>query len=173
MSMRSRQTRALPLRVAAAILLLGLAALASNGASHAQGAGQLRTFQGRWSGAGTLARDNGAVERLRCQADYVVLPPSGLRQTISCRGDRTNFDFVSNVAEIGGELSGDWLEINRNARGSLAGRLTGSGIAARVDGAGFSAEISIGLKANRQSVDIRSHGGDISRLSISLARSGR
>ncbi|HEY8578825.1 MAG TPA: hypothetical protein VIL72_03000 [Beijerinckiaceae bacterium] len=158
---------------ATAIALSGLTPLYASVASHAQGAHPFASFRGRWLGAGALARDDGSVERLRCQADYRPIQTTRLRLTISCRGDSTNVDLQTDVSESAGALSGEWIEANRNIRGDLAGRLTGNSIVARVAGAGFAANVSVGVRSNVQSVEIRAQGGDISRLSISLTRSVR
>ena len=130
----------------------------------------LKTLEGHWTGAGVLTRDNGGTERIRCQADYAAKAPSGLQQSLSCSSDSTHFDLQSNLSENGGALSGDWTETNRNARGNLTGKVSGNTITAAVQGPGFTAGIGIGVKGNRQDINIKAQGGDITGLTMSLAR---
>jgi hypothetical protein len=153
------------------LMLTATSGLSWSSESQAQsGAMSLRAFEGKWTGTGTLSRQNGTVERIRCQADYVSNSARDLRQTLSCRSDSTNFDLVSNVMDDGGKLTGDWTETNRNARGNLVGKLTSNNISANVQGPGFTAGIGIAVKSNKQSVDIRAQGGDIVGLNMALTK---
>ena len=158
---------------ASTLRLWPLALCLSTATVSAQSAGSLAAFAGTWVGSGTLTRQDGTTERIRCQADYASRDPHSLQQNLRCRSDNTQFNLVSDVAEAGDHLSGDWVETTRNARGTLSGRNSRGTITANVQGPGFSAGVAIAARGNRQSVDIRSSGGDIVGLSMSLTRAGR
>ncbi len=156
---------------AAACLLLGLAgapALAQTAAAQAA-AGGFHEFEGSWSGSGTLSHTDGRTERLRCGADYVARGDV-MSQRLRCRSDTTGFDLINTLRNEGGRLAGEWVETSRNVRGPLAGRLGRGSMQGSAQGPGFSAGISVAVKGNRQSVSIRSQGGDIAAVSIALVR---
>jgi hypothetical protein len=138
--------------------------------AKAQTGGYLRDFQGTWNGAGTLSHQDGVSERIRCQAFYAPLDARRLQQRLRCTSDSTSFDLVSNLTEDSGRLTGDWTEIGRNARGNLVGRIGRGNISANVQGPGFTAAIVVAARGNRQSVNIRSEGGDITAISMTLSR---
>ncbi|MGZ4107815.1 MAG: hypothetical protein ACXVO1_10815, partial [Tumebacillaceae bacterium] len=81
------------------------------------------------------------------------------------------FDVNSNVISDGVALTGSWSEINRNVFGNLSGRVNGSQIQARIDGAGFSANSVINTRGDRQSVTIQSLGHEITEVSVTLSKS--
>ena len=156
---------------AAVCFLLGLGAspaLAQSAAAQAA-AGGFHDFEGSWSGSGTLSHTDGRTERLRCGADYVARGDV-MSQRLRCRSDTTGFDLINTVRNEGGRLAGEWVETSRNVRGPLAGRLGRGSMQGSAQGPGFSAGISVAVKGNRQSVAIRSQGGDIAAVSIALVR---
>ena len=156
---------------AAGCLLLGLAAppaLAQSAAAQAA-AGGFHEFEGSWSGSGTLSHTDGRTERLRCGADYVARGDV-MSQRLRCRSDTTGFDLINTVRNEGGRLAGEWVETSRNVRGPLAGRLGRGSMQGSAQGPGFSAGISVAVKGNRQSVSIRSQGGDIAAVTVALVR---
>jgi len=156
---------------AAVCFLLGLGAspaLAQSAAAQAA-AGGFHDFEGSWSGSGTLSHTDGRTERLRCGADYVARGDV-MSQRLRCRSDTTGFDLINTVRNEGGRLAGEWVETSRNVRGPLAGRLGRGSMQGSAQGPGFSAGISVAVKGNRQSVSIRSQGGDIAAVSIALVR---
>ena len=156
---------------AAVVLLLGLAgppALAQSPAAQAA-AGGFREFEGSWSGSGTLSHTDGRTERLRCGADYVARGDV-MSQRLRCRSDTTGFDLINTLRNEGGRRAGEWVETSRNVRGPLAGRLGRGSMQGSAQGPGFSAGISVAVRGNRQSVSIRSQGGDIAAVSIALVR---
>ena len=151
--------------------LLGLAgppALAQSAAAQAA-AGGFHEFEGSWSGSGTLSHTDGRTERLRCGADYVARGDV-MSQRLRCRSDTTGFDLINTLRNEGGRLAGEWVETSRNVRGPLAGRLGRGSMQGSAQGPGFSAGISVAVRGNRQSVAIRSQGGDIAAVSIALVR---
>lgn len=142
-------------------------------AANAQMSAPFRAFEGAWAGTGTLSHQNGVTERIRCQVDYVPRAPQTLQQTLRCQSDTTSFNIVSTISEESGRLTGDWTETNSNVRGTLSGTISAAGIRAIVQGSAFSAGIGIAARGNRQSVEIRAAGTDITSLSMALTRTAR
>jgi hypothetical protein len=117
---------------------------------------------------------NGARERLRCRAAYAVGEGGArLQQNLRCASASYRFDVNANVASEGGALTGTWSETNRNVTGSVAGRVSGGQIKARVEGPGFTASMAISTRGNRQSVNIQAPGHEVAQVSVELTRATR
>lgn len=142
-----------------------------SGAGHAQSGGAFAGMAGVWSGGGTVTLDDGSTERIRCRATYAVGEGgNGLQQTLTCASDSYKFNLSSNVQARGSAISGTWSEASRNINGSIEGR-SGPGVVQVVATApGFSANISLTTRGNRQSVIIRAES-QFKGASISLTRS--
>ena len=141
------------------------------GASPAFAEGPFSSFEGNWTGAGTISIDNGTKERLRCRAHYDVGGGgSSLSQNLTCASDSYKFNVVSNVREEGGQISGSWSETSRGANGQISGRITPTQISAQVSGIGFTARIGIAARGGRQSVTISPTGTDISNVSVTMSK---
>jgi hypothetical protein len=110
-------------------------------------------------------------ERIRCRANYQV-DENGtrLQQSLRCASDSYRFGFNSNIVADGGALSGSWNETSRNVSGSVSGRVNGGQIHTRMDGAGFSANLTVNTRGDRQSVTIESLGHEITEVSVALTR---
>jgi hypothetical protein len=153
--------------LAAAALLVGLV---SGSASYAQ-SGPFAGMAGNWSGGGTVTLDDGSTERIRCRATYAVGEGgNGLNQTLTCASDSYRFNLASNVVSQGGTLSGTWSESSRGVQGTLEGRGGSGNFQVVATAPGFSANISLTTRGNRQSVSIRSES-TFRAASISLSRS--
>jgi hypothetical protein len=149
---------------AAALLLLSAEA-------HAQGAGPFGYMSGAWSGGGTISLASGANERIRCRAAYDVLSGGrALQLSIRCASDSYNFDLAGSVVYQGGAVTGTWSESTRGVNGTVSGRAGGNQIQVDARGSGFSAGLSLATQGNRQSIEIRPSGADITAVSIALAR---
>jgi hypothetical protein len=148
-----------------------LAASAWNSGAHAQSGGAFAGMAGVWSGAGTVTLDDGSTERIRCRATYAVGEGgNGLQQTLTCASDSYKFNLTSSVEAKGSAVSGTWSETSRNINGSIEGR-SGPGVVQVVATApGFSANISLTTRGNKQSVVIRAES-QFKGASISLTRS--
>ena len=135
--------------------------------------GPFASLSGSWSGGGFVRLANGQRERLRCRANYQV-SENGTRvqQSLRCASDSYRFDVNANIVSEGGVLTGTWSEAGRNASGSVSGRLNGGQIRARIDGAGFSADLFLNTRGNRQSVTIDSPGHEVIQVSAMFARTG-
>jgi hypothetical protein len=159
-------TRRLIFAIAAVI-----AASTWSSASHAQAGGPFAGMAGVWSGAGTVTLDDGSTERIRCRATYAVAAGgNGLQQTLTCASDSYKFNLSSNVEARGSTISGTWNESSRNINGAIEGRAGGGVIQVIANAPGFSANLSVTTRGNRQSVVIRAENG-FKGASISLSRS--
>src|SRR4051812_13954065 len=140
-------------------------------ASHAQSGGPFAGMAGVWSGGGTVTLDDGSSERIRCRATYAVgNGGNGLNQSLTCASDSYRFNLASNVVASGGSLSGTWSESSRGITGSLEGRGANGNFQVVASAPGFSANITLTTRGNRQSVVIRAES-QFRGASISLSRS--
>ena len=152
----------------AAVTLL-VASVASS-ASHAQ-SGPFAGMAGNWSGGGTVTLDDGSTERIRCRATYAVgAGGNGLNLSLICASDSYKFDLRGNVVAERGALSGTWSESSRGISGNLEGRGSSGNFQVVASAAGFTANISLTTRGNRQSVAIRAEN-QFRGASISLSRS--
>ena len=141
------------------------------GASHAQAGGPFAGMAGVWSGGGTVTLDDGSTERIRCRATYAVgAGGNGLQQTLTCASDSYKFNLSSNVMAQGSAISGTWSESSRNINGAIEGRSAGGVVQVVASAPGFTAQISLTTRGNRQSVVIRAES-QFKGASISLTRS--
>jgi hypothetical protein len=147
-----------------------LAASSWSDNAHAQAGGPFAGMAGVWSGGGTVTLDDGSTERIRCRATYAVGGGgTGLQQTLTCASDSYKFNLASNVTAQGSAISGTWSETSRNINGNIEGR-SGPGVIQVVASApGFSANISLTTRGNKQSVVIRAES-QFKGASLSLTR---
>ena len=168
-----RGNNATPLAVIGRLILAAVALLVaamSGSASYAQ-SGPFAGMAGNWSGGGTVTLDDGSSERLRCRASYAVgAGGTALNQSLTCASDSYRFILSSNVIAQGGALSGTWSESSRGVNGSLEGRGANGNFQVVASAPGFTANLSLTTRGNRQSVLIRSDSAFRS-ASISLSRS--
>lgn len=148
--------------------LVALGASTLSGAALAQSAA-FREFEGAWTGTGSLSRRDGAAERIRCSADYAVRADL-LNLRLQCISDSTSFELRSTLQNQAGQLSGEWVEPTRNARGNIAGVLSRGVMRGTAQGPGFAASIAISVRGNRQNVAIRAEGADITGVNVALTR---
>jgi hypothetical protein len=166
MSWASSTTFAAALRTA----IFAAALFHSPAPSRAQ-QGPFAGLSGGWSGGGFIRLASGQRERLRCRASYNVGENgTRLQQNLRCASDSYRFDVNSNIVSEGGALSGSWTETSRNVSGSVSGRVNGGQIQARIDGAGFSANLVVITRGDRQSVTIQSPGHEVTEVSATLTR---
>ena len=141
----------------------------SGSASHAQSL-PFAGLAGYWSGAGTVTMDDGSTEKIRCKATYAVSGNgAGLNQTLVCASDSYKFDLRADVISDRGMLSGNWSETSRGVTGTLEGRGANGNFQVLANAAGFSANLSLTTRGNRQSVAIRSESA-FRAATISLSR---
>jgi hypothetical protein len=148
------------LKLTAAILTIELTATATPVLAQRAPVGPFAGLSGYWIGAGTITMSNGSRERPRCKAVYAVKDTGkALNQSLRCASDSYRLEISSNVISNGGSLSGTWGEALRHATGNITGRASDAEIQASVGGAGFSAEVQVHYRGDRQSVSIRPGGG--------------
>ena len=152
--------RMTPARAFARRLILAVATLlvASvwGSASHAQ-SGPFAGMAGIWSGTGIVTLEDGSTERIRCRATYAVgAGGNGLNQTLTCASDSYKFNLSSNIMAQGSAISGTWSESSRNINGNIAGRSGGGNFQVVATAPGFSANLSLTTRGNKQSVVIKS-----------------
>lgn len=156
-------------RLVFAIATMLVASLWS-GAGQAQSSGPFAGMAGVWSGAGTVMLDDGSTERIRCRATYAVgAGGNGLQQTLTCASDSYKFNLTSNIMAQGSAISGTWSEASRNINGNLEGRSGGGVFQVLATAPGFSANISLTTRGNKQSVVIKAES-QFKGASISLTR---
>lgn len=156
-------------RLILAAVTLFVASVAGS-ASYAQ-SGPFAGMAGNWSGGGTVTLDDGSTERIRCRATYAVgAGGTGLNQSLTCASDSYKFNLSSNVVAQGATLSGTWSESSRGVNGSLEGRAANGNFQVVASAPGFSANISLTTRGNKQSVVIRAES-QFRNASISLSRS--
>jgi hypothetical protein len=141
----------------------------SGSASYAQ-SGPFAGMAGNWTGGGTVTLDDGSTERIRCRASYAVSAGgNGLNQTLVCASDSYKFDLRTNVVAERGALSGTWSESSRGISGNLEGRGANGNFQVVAATAGFTANISLATRGNKQSVVIRAES-QFRGASIALSR---
>ncbi|HYS47513.1 MAG TPA: hypothetical protein VEM36_01930, partial [Xanthobacteraceae bacterium] len=151
----------------AAVLTLSLPLLASPGYGQS---GPFAGMAGNWSGSGTITTTGGS-ERIRCRVRYIISDGGmAMQQELRCASDSYRFDVSSSVAYRGDGISGTWSESTRGVSGNVIGRARSGSIAARVDGPGFSASLSIQTSGQSQSVSIKPQGADITSVAVNLRR---
>jgi hypothetical protein len=151
----------------AAVALFAASVFSS--ASHAQ-SGAFSGMAGNWSGGGTVTLDDGSTERIRCRASYAVgAGGNGLNQTLTCASDSYKFNLSANVVAQGSALSGTWSESSRNINGAIEGRGGNGNFNVVASSAGFTANIALTTRGNKQSVVIRAES-QFRGATISLSR---
>jgi hypothetical protein len=159
---------ALARRLIFAAVTLLVASVASS-ASYAQ-SGPFAGMAGNWSGGGTVTLDDGSSERIRCRAAYAVgAGGNGLNLSLTCASDSYKFNLTANVISQGGALSGTWSESSRNVNGSLEGRGANGNVQVVANAPGFTADITLSTRGNRQSVVMKAES-QFRGATISLTR---
>jgi hypothetical protein len=144
-------------------------ASASGSACYAQ-SGPFAGMAGNWSGGGTVTLDDGSSERIRCRATYAVgAGGTGLNQNLTCASDSYRFILSSNVVAQGSALSGTWSESSRGVSGNLEGRGSNGNFQVVASAPGFTANLSLATRGNKQSVVIRAES-QFRGASITLTR---
>ena len=148
-----------------------LAAILSAAPLTGAGAGDLFTsLPGTWTGTGTVLKSDNTTESLRCKAKY-SLTPSGatVHQELLCAADSYRLDLVTDLVNQAGTLGGTWTERDRQAGGSVSGRIEGDVITTDIRGNGFEAAVVITTKGPHQTIALTSdHGSYAKSVTIAL-----
>lgn len=132
---------------------------------HGAWAGDLfSTLPGNWTGTGSVLKQDGTSESLRCKAKY-SLTPSGtiVHQELRCAADSYRLDLVSDLVNQNGALAGTWTETDRRAGGSVAGTIEGDVISTRIKGTAFDAAVVITTHGNKQTIALTSDNGNYAK----------
>jgi hypothetical protein len=80
---------------------------------------------------------------------------------------------INSSAELnvkGAQVVGNWEEKTYSAVGQVSGKYTGSGFSLSIQGANFSAAMTVNLSSCKQSISILPEGLDVRRISIALGK---
>jgi hypothetical protein len=134
--------------------------------------GPFSAYAGSWTGAGVITVSNGGSERIRCRARYSVLQSdTDLNQELRCASDSYHFELKSVLlADPEGRIRGTWEETTRRANGSVSGQLAGGVVTGHVEGTGFTADMTVTLRGDRQSLRLVPSGADITLVTIEMRR---
>ena len=163
-------------RLSAIPFLLFLFVVGADAQHAAAASGLFSDLSGSWSGSGSIKLLSGASERIRCRATYVVANAgSSLQQSLICASDSYKFNVKSNLTykSEAGVITGSWAETSYNTVGTFSGRFRGDQIRATIKGDDFLAHMTVVTRGARQSVSIRSPGGAVSSVAISLSRGSK
>lgn len=130
-------------------------------------------MEGSWSGGGTIILSAGNTERIRCRGNYGV-DQYGTRlvQDVRCASDSYRFDFRVEAIAKNDEISGTWIEKDRQLSGTLNG-LVLSGYFNMVIGAPtFSANLAAKVKSGRQKIWIGSTNEFPAAAHIEMLKAG-
>jgi hypothetical protein len=130
--------------------------------------GPFTGMAGTWGGSGTVALEDGSIERIRCRASYGVSGPK-MSLVLTCASDAYKFSLQADVIAESGTISGSWTETSRGISGVLQGRGGNGNFQLLATTAGFNANIALATRGNRQSVSIRADS-QFRAANISLSR---
>jgi hypothetical protein len=155
----------MPMRKLAALAGLAVALVAT-----AAAAGPIEDLDGYWSGGGTVVLSDGK-EHVKCAVRYKVgQGGTQVRQTLRCASADYSINGTAEFSIKGAQVDGTWEEKTYSASGQISGRYTGSSLVLSIKGANFSAAMTVGLSACKQSITIQPRGLDVRRISMSLAK---
>ena len=156
------------LTVTAAALLK----VAASTMAPARADGPFTPFSATCSGVGPIQLDNGASERIKCNAYYTPKDGGvGLGMAIRCASASYKIELRAQLQAEGGKVSGSWEERTFNATGQVSGRVSASNINLSVVGGGLTASMSVATRGSSQSVGISTVGSALKRVEIDLSRS--
>lgn len=164
-------------RATTIIGLLGLAlASATDGRAASEPpspAGPFASLAGWWGGDGRLSFKDGKVEQVKCRATYFVeAEGKSLKQTVRCASGSGKIEVSSNVAEVGGKLSGTWSEQVYGLSGSLDGEVTPRGfrVSVKNEANGAAANMEIVVRDVRQIVELQFYSETLIGLTLVLQK---
>jgi hypothetical protein len=153
-----------------AAALAGAALLSPQAGMSASG-GVFAPFVGSWKGGGQVTVNDGHKERISCRATYSAAENGGsLTQSLVCAGDSYRFQVESYIEADGQNLNGHWEERTRAVEGQLTGRVTGGLFQGNIQGAAFSAQMTLNSTDKQQVVSIKPQGASFSSVDMVLAR---
>ena len=143
--------------------------VATTGAALAEPA--FAPFNGAWTGSGMIRLDNGASERIKCNAYYTPKDAGvGLGLAIRCASTSYKIELRSQLKSQGSHISGTWEERNFNAAGDVNGQASGAKITLNVAGGGMTGTMNVSASGETQSVVITTQGTGLKSVNISLSK---
>lgn len=128
-------------------------------------------FNGIWSGFGQIRLDNGAIERIKCNAYYTPKDDgASLGLAIRCASTSYRIELRSQLRAQAGRVSGSWEERNFNASGSVSGQASAGRISLSVVGGGMMGSMNVSSSGGAQSVVITTQGTGLKSVNINLSR---
>ena len=126
---------------------------------------------GNWTGGGSIELTGDIKENLRCRATYNHgAANNSLALNIRCASDNYKIELTGNVVERRGQVSGQWKEVNYNAVGTIAGRVSGGRVTAVATSDKLTADLTVTTTGNRQSVTITPKASYLIGVQIALSR---
>jgi hypothetical protein len=152
---------------ALAVVLTGAAPRTALSATE----GPFSALHGSWAGGGLIKKANGTNERIRCRSTYDTGATS-VQLRLRCASDSYNFDLNATVFYDGGPISGQWSETTRSVNGNIQGRSSNNGrlVQAVASGLGFSANLTMTTRGEKQSVTILAPGTEVPEVNITLEK---
>ncbi|WP_407158522.1 hypothetical protein [Bradyrhizobium sp. STM 3557] len=134
----------------------------------------LDDLAGTWSGTGWMKPSDGAKERIRCRASYVVKRPAkSMTFDLKCASEAYKMLFSAEIEQDGTSISGNWFESEYRQGGKIYGTSSEGLIEARVEGNTVAALVEIRTKANHQSFALEAPGAWASEVVVELDREGK
>lgn len=128
-------------------------------------------FSGTWTGTGQIRLDNGASERIKCNAYYTPRDEgTGLGIALRCASTSYKIELRSQLKSQSGRVSGSWEERNFNAAGNVTGQANGGRINLSVVGGGMTGTMNVTASGGTHSVVITTQGTGLRSVNISLTR---
>jgi hypothetical protein len=154
--------------LAAFVVLMGAAPRAALSAPEV---GPFAALHGSWAGGGVIKKSNGTSERIRCRSTYDTGATS-VQLRLRCASDSYNFDLNATVFYDGGPISGQWSETTRSVNGNIQGRSSNNGrsVQAVASGLGFTANLTVTTRGEKQSITILSPGAEVPEVNITLEK---
>ncbi len=132
--------------------------------SGAQAADLFASLPGNWTGTGSVLKADGTSESLRCRAKYSLAPSRTIvHQELRCAADSYRLDFVTDLVNQNGGVAGTWTEADRQAGGSVSGKIEGDVISTKIKGTAFEADVVITTHGNRQTIALTSDNGSYAK----------
>lgn len=148
-----------------------LAAVTTFGwAASSQAQTNLSPLSGSWSGGGSIRLSDGRSERLHCRANYSARGGGGLGLSLRCASQSYKIDLRSSLAVRSDRVRGSWEERSFNAGGDVVGSARSGALHLNFSGT-MTGSMSVNFSNSSQRVSIKTDGGGLSSVSLSLSRS--
>jgi hypothetical protein len=156
----------------AAVAVVMLMGAAPRAAQSAPESAPFSALQGTWLGSGVIKKSNSTSERIRCLSAYQSAGTASLQLGLRCASDSYNFDLAATVTSDGGPISGVWSEATHDISGTILGHSNGNGrqVQAIAQSVGFTANLTLTTRGDRQSILILSPGTEVPEVSIALEK---